>query len=321
LRMLAVALLCAALLPFARNAIFSHAQPLIYSANGIGALFFGEGDFSTWLFAGWILVGTIFITRFTVTTWFAAIALASWALVGESRQALRELNRWSSMRLAAEYAGDGPQILLFHALPAELSACPTPARHAFAFFHRDSGVLLPLQEVQAMKSLFGEKHVGVRYSSFGATLDCRVVKSPTDLIPGALLLTARSCGTPLASTSGRTPQVSIYRIGDTPCAVQELFRRSEPLVIEEFGPRTTLAGQGFNLQPDGASAMWFRTTGANETTVVIADGVALKSTYHSPKLVTAIIPRELFSRPRTHEFQLLDESADSRSNSVQFSVN
>lgn len=42
----------------------------------------------------------------------------------------------------------------------------------------------------------------------------------------------------------------------TPSATATANTTSAPLLITNWGPRSTLAGKAFNLQPDGNSALW-----------------------------------------------------------------
>lgn len=46
-------------------------------------------------------------------------------------------------------------------------------------------------------------------------------------------------------------------------------KTSPQLVLKEIGPLKTKAGQGFNVQPNGESAMWFRAENATKTTIAV----------------------------------------------------
>jgi hypothetical protein len=94
-----------------------------------------------------------------------------------------------------------------------------------------------------------------------------------------------------------------------------------PLILEEFGPTRTKAGQPFNVQPGGESALWLKTENATETTIVIWAWTRLKTTYVDPTLLTAlVVPRELYSRAGQYQIYLLDPKTDRTSNVLSFTV-
>jgi len=96
---------------------------------------------------------------------------------------------------------------------------------------------------------------------------------------------------------------------------------SGPLALKEFGPPEVRAGQDFNIQPTGISAIWAATENATPTSVLVINGVKLKSdVQNSGKLVTAGVPREVYATPGEYPIYLQDEANGARSNELKFIV-
>jgi len=94
-----------------------------------------------------------------------------------------------------------------------------------------------------------------------------------------------------------------------------------PLVLKEIGPLKTKAGQGFNVQPNGESAMWFKTENATKSTVAIWGETRLNTTFVNPKELTAlVVPKELYSKPGQFQIYLLDTKTGAKSNSIVLTV-
>ena len=75
--------------------------------------------------------------------------------------------------------------------------------------------------------------------------------------------------------------------------------------ILDWGPRDIVAGEPFNMQPDGSNALWIKMRHAPLDTVVEVGGVALESSVHSGgEWLTALIPAELTSQPGRLELTL-----------------
>ena len=53
--------------------------------------------------------------------------------------------------------------------------------------------------------------------------------------------------------------------------------KQEPSFLYGYGPSEIFAGKDFNLQQDGASAIWVNVEGAKETTQVVINENILKS--------------------------------------------
>jgi hypothetical protein len=93
------------------------------------------------------------------------------------------------------------------------------------------------------------------------------------------------------------------------------------LTIKDFGPRETKAGEGFNLQPNGVSALWFSTENATLTTVVVFNETTLPSSIQNDgKLVTAGVPKALFGKAGESPVYLLDKATGEKSNAMKFVV-
>jgi hypothetical protein len=91
--------------------------------------------------------------------------------------------------------------------------------------------------------------------------------------------------------------------------------------ITEFGPHETKAGQGFNIQPDGISALWFNTENATLSTVVVINETVLPTAVGPDgKLVTAGVPKALFAKSGELPIYLLNQKTGEKSNAVKFIV-
>lgn len=99
-------------------------------------------------------------------------------------------------------------------------------------------------------------------------------------------------------------------------------KKDAPPVIKKFGPTKTKAGQGFNIQPDGVSAMWVRAANVTDTTVIVW-GDTRVPTFRDPKdsnVITAPITKELYAKPGQYQIYLLDTKTGAKSNSGMFIV-
>lgn len=101
-----------------------------------------------------------------------------------------------------------------------------------------------------------------------------------------------------------------------------IVNENHVLKIESFGPTKTKAGQGFNIQPQGNSAIWIKTVGLrNDSVVAVWGDTKLDAFVHLEKqLVTVSIPEKLFSTPGNYEIYLIDFENNIRSNKVVFKV-
>jgi hypothetical protein len=94
-----------------------------------------------------------------------------------------------------------------------------------------------------------------------------------------------------------------------------------PPVLKQMGPIKTKAGVAFNVQPNGESAMWFKTENATQTTVAVWGETRLNTTFVNPKELTAlVVPKELYSKPGQFQIYLLDTKTGAKSNSLILTI-
>ena len=96
---------------------------------------------------------------------------------------------------------------------------------------------------------------------------------------------------------------------------------TKPLVLKKFGPEEVKAGQIFNKQPNGESAIWAETENVTSTTVFVLDGVRLESATHADgRAASAFVPRKLYEKPGEFTLYLLDTNSNKKSNEMKFIV-
>ena len=93
-----------------------------------------------------------------------------------------------------------------------------------------------------------------------------------------------------------------------------------PPLLEQMGPMKTKVGVGFNVQPNGESAIWTITENATKTTVIVWGERRLQSSFGGSNSVTALVPKELYSKPGQFQLYLLDTKTGKKSNSLVFIV-
>ena len=127
----------------------------------------------------------------------------------------------------------------------------------------------------------------------------------------------------LSSTRYDHPYAFAYDIGDTRFYLYDTNQkdmRIPPPVLEDFGPRSTIAGKGFNIQASGHSVLWLHTRYATSTTVVTFDDRELETTVGSDYFLSAHVPDKLFRIPAEHHVCLLDKTSGMKSNCMVFKV-
>jgi hypothetical protein len=101
---------------------------------------------------------------------------------------------------------------------------------------------------------------------------------------------------------GGDSKSSSVNIGTTSSANHSqtpLTLHQAPMVLKDWGPKETMASEGFNLQAGKISAIWIGVTGVNnhpETTVLWA-GKPLDQIVVAPTVVTAAVPDSYFKTP------------------------
>jgi len=103
-------------------------------------------------------------------------------------------------------------------------------------------------------------------------------------------------------------------------AHQGSLQLAEAPRITAWGPRRTDSGKHFNLQSSGNSAIWIQTENATIDTILVFDGVHLRTTFGSSDLLTAVIPPKLYAKEGRLDLYLLDPSGGVTSNVTQFVV-
>lgn len=108
-------------------------------------------------------------------------------------------------------------------------------------------------------------------------------------------------------------EIGVFRVGKAPeggatlaeGGVSELF-----CPVQRWGPTRTGAGQAFNEQPDGRSALWIRIDCAPRSTVVRLGDVVMKTTVRAD-LITASLPSDhaIISQPGKLDLELHDEAS------------
>jgi GT2 family glycosyltransferase len=109
-----------------------------------------------------------------------------------------------------------------------------------------------------------------------------------------------------------TPE-QFLRVG---AAVQ--VQNSNAAELLRLHPSTCFTHAGFNVQPDGQSALVVKCERANPATVIVFDGVMLNTSYGGPEFLTALVGPELYAKPGSYPVYLLNDFGES--NRVQFVV-
>jgi hypothetical protein len=98
-------------------------------------------------------------------------------------------------------------------------------------------------------------------------------------------------------------------------------KATQPPVLKEIGPVKTEVNQGFNVQPNGESTMWFKAENATITTVAVWGETRLNTLFVNPTELTAsVVPKELYSKPGQIQIYLLDTKTGTKSNSIVFTI-
>ena len=83
-------------------------------------------------------------------------------------------------------------------------------------------------------------------------------------------------------------------------------------------PDETTAGQPFNRQPSGESALAVTCEGATNTTAIIFSGEKIATVYGGPTLLTAEVPSRLYAKAGKYDIYL--QAGKTRSNTLKFEV-
>jgi len=117
------------------------------------------------------------------------------------------------------------------------------------------------------------------------------------------------------------PPAPAQQAQPAPSAQPAPAAQSGALFIVKFGPESTTAGQVFNAQPSGESALWVTAENIPTKTVIVFNNTNLKSFVGKDgKLITAIVPKNMYEKPGSYPLFLLDTETNAKSNEVVFSV-
>ncbi len=70
-----------------------------------------------------------------------------------------------------------------------------------------------------------------------------------------------------------------------------------PFVLKALHPSEATAGAGFNVQPNGKSAIAVECENATKDTVILFDNHPLPTVFGSSSLLTAEVPPEYYAQP------------------------
>ena len=99
------------------------------------------------------------------------------------------------------------------------------------------------------------------------------------------------------------------------------LKNPDPLALIKFGPQSIKAGQVFNRQPNGESAIWAQTENASQYTVFVLNGTELETAVTMDgKGATAAVPKQLYEKPGEYSLFLLDKRTGKKSDSLKFVV-
>lgn len=100
----------------------------------------------------------------------------------------------------------------------------------------------------------------------------------------------------------------------------KFVKGGEGLVVKDYGPKAIGAKEGFNVQPNGQSAMWFLLGHPYDGDVVVEfDGYYLKSAL-SGNMLSALVPDTLLEIPREVTVRIFDTDRPRRQVDLRFVV-
>jgi hypothetical protein len=94
---------------------------------------------------------------------------------------------------------------------------------------------------------------------------------------------------------------------------------SRPAIIKLYPP-ATMAGVGFNLQPDGMSALGVQCKNASQSSVIHWNGTPLASAFGGADAVSGLVSPRLYAKPGKYKIDVLDRETGMRSAPVEFEV-
>ena len=119
----------------------------------------------------------------------------------------------------------------------------------------------------------------------------------------AVLVAVTGCGDKPANTPAQNPAAAPPPVAAPPAGAAEVK-------IEGWGPQETKAGEPFNVQPTGKSALWIKVTGLNTSAGVrlLFGDKSLENVEVANNLVTGALPVQnmLLDQPGDLDFVLVE---------------
>jgi hypothetical protein len=131
-----------------------------------------------------------------------------------------------------------------------------------------------------------------------------------------------------SSLSVLVPAELLQKAGTYPLVLHDGARESNRLefrvtsfgkpLLKQLSPARTTARLGFNIQPDGQSALAVEAASAAPDTIIVWGRTPLETVYHDPTFLTARVPAELYAQPGRYPVYL--QNTAGRSDPREFLV-
>lgn len=120
------------------------------------------------------------------------------------------------------------------------------------------------------------------------------------------------------------PLLGMYEIGDADYYVYQIdtvhIPQPEIKILDYKDVDSIVAGEPFNVQPNGKSAFSLKTKNATPTTVVVFDGKELKTIILSPISLVAVLEKQIFLHEKKVEIYLLDRLTGKKSEPITIEI-
>ncbi len=98
------------------------------------------------------------------------------------------------------------------------------------------------------------------------------------------------------------------------------INKNMTLTLNSMGPYSTTEKIGFNIQPNGESAIWFNGENFNENCIVMWENTVLNTTFLDINNVTASIPSQLYTKAGYYKIFIFDKVKYTISNKLCFTI-
>jgi hypothetical protein len=95
-------------------------------------------------------------------------------------------------------------------------------------------------------------------------------------------------------------------------------RQQSPAILHRISPEGCAAGEGFHLQENGDSALIVECEQVNPGTVVMMNGTMLTTAYGNQRMLSALVPAALYTKPGKYPVYLVNDFGES--NRLEFVV-